>query len=166
MKKSDKIFTALVCLFFLGMSLLYLVLPKREFSPLEKRYLTQAPTLTARSLLSGDFGDEVEDYLADQMPGRDLFVGLNAYYERALGLQKSKDIWVLDGKLVRRPVTAKEDTIARRAAGISDIIQAGHTAVCPACFFIWPRNTWRPQPGRTGPPSHRAPAAGASGAYT
>lgn len=39
MKKCDKIFTGLICLFFLGMSLLYVVLPSRAFSPLEKRYL-------------------------------------------------------------------------------------------------------------------------------
>ena len=106
MKKCDKIFTGLICLFFLGMSLLYVVLPRRDFSPLEKRYLTQAPALEADALLNGSLGDEIEDYLADQMPGRDWFVGLNAYFERALGLQRSKDIWVVDGKLVRRPVQA------------------------------------------------------------
>ena len=33
MKKCDKIFTGLICLFFLGMSLLYVVLPRRDFSP-------------------------------------------------------------------------------------------------------------------------------------
>ena len=115
MKKCDKIFTGLICLFFLGMSLLYAVLPSRAFSPLEKRYLTQAPTLTAPNLLSGRFGDEVENYMADQMPGRDWFVGLNAYYERALGLQRSKDIWVVVGKLVRRPVQADDDALTRRA---------------------------------------------------
>lgn len=31
MKKCDKIFTGLICLFFLGMSLLYAVLPSRSF---------------------------------------------------------------------------------------------------------------------------------------
>ena len=39
MKKCDKIFTGLICLFFLGMSLLYVVLPSRAFSPLEKRMM-------------------------------------------------------------------------------------------------------------------------------
>ena len=49
MKKCDKIFTGLICLFFLGMSLLYVVLPSRAFSPLEKRtrwkitWLTRCP---------------------------------------------------------------------------------------------------------------------------
>lgn len=139
MKTCDKIFTGLICLFFLGMSLLYLILPKREFSPLEKRYLTQAPTLTARNLLSGDFGDEVENYMADQMPGRDVFVGINAYYERALGLQKSKDIWVLDGKLVRRPVTADADTVARRAAVVERFAQNQST---PVTLSLIPSAGW------------------------
>lgn len=139
MKTCDKIFTGLICLFFLGMSLLYLVLPKREFSPLEKRYLTQAPTLTAQNLLSGGFGDEVEDYMADQMPGRDVFVGINAYYERALGLQKSKDIWVLDGKLVRRPVTADANTVSRRAAVVERFAQNQST---PVTLSLIPSAGW------------------------
>ena len=139
MKTCDKIFTGLICLFFLGMSLLYLVLPKREFSPLEKHYLTQAPTLTAQNLLSGGFGDEVEDYMADQMPGRDAFVGINAYYERALGLQKSKDIWVLDDKLVRRPVTADADTVARRAAVVERFAQNQST---PVTLSLIPSAGW------------------------
>lgn len=139
MKICDKIFTGLICLFFLGMSLLYLILPKREFSPLEKRYLTQAPALTAQNLLSGDFGDEVEDYMADQMPGRDVFVGINAYYERALGLQRSKDIWVLDGKLVRRPVAADEDTVARRAAVVARFAQ---NQTVPVTLSLIPSAGW------------------------
>ena len=139
MKTCDKIFTGLICLFFLGMSLLYLVLPKREFSPLEKRYLTQAPTFTAQNLLSGGFGDEVEDYMADQMPGRDAFVGINAYYERALGLQKSKDIWVLDDKLVRRPVTADANTVARRAAVVERFAQNQST---PVTLSLIPSAGW------------------------
>lgn len=139
MKPCDKIFTALICVLFLGMSLLYLLLPRREFSPLEKRYLTQAPALTAGAVLDGSFADEVEDYLADQMPGRDFLVGLNAYYERALGLQKSKDIWVLGGKLVRRPVTADADTLSRRAGVVARF--AGSQSV-PVTLSLIPSAGW------------------------
>ena len=69
------------CGFLAVMAALYLFAPKMEFSQLEKRYLEDAPVLTTKSLTSGQFGEDMESYMADHIPGRDFFVGLNAYVD-------------------------------------------------------------------------------------
>lgn len=91
---------------FLGlMMVLYFLLPKQEFSQLEKRYLEDKPELTVDTLTSGEFGADVDLYMADHIPGRNFFVGLNAYVELYTGRQVSKDIYVARGdRLVEAPV--------------------------------------------------------------
>lgn len=139
MKLRDKIGAGLICAMILAVSLCYLFLPRREFSPLEKRYLRQPPRLTAQALLSGEWGDSVEDFLADQMVGRDFLVGLNAYCEKLLGLQKSKTVWTLDGKLVRRPVSPQPGMMERNIAAVNRFAQTAEVpvtlALVPSCGF-------------------------------
>ena len=104
-KRSD----ILTCVLFLGfvfvMLALYLVMPDQTFSEKEKRYLAESPKLTWQTLLSGEYGENVETYLADHIPGRDLFVGLASYYDLYSGRQVTKDIYVAEGdRLVEPPV--------------------------------------------------------------
>lgn len=102
----DQWITVIVFCAALGiMSVLYLVLPKTEFSETEKRYLEKAPVFTWQTLSSGQFGEDMETYMADHIPGRDFLVGLNAYFDRFTGRQVSKDIYVAEGdRLVEAPV--------------------------------------------------------------
>lgn len=109
----DRLTLFLFCTFLLCTALGYLLLPKSEFSELEKRNLAQVPQADWTSLLSGDWGSEIETYLADHMPGRNFFVGLNAYFDLFTGRQVSKDIWVVEDRLVEAPVQADADTIQR-----------------------------------------------------
>lgn len=91
---------------FLGiMAVLFLLLPKSDFSETEKRYLEDTPRLTVDTLTSGEFGEDVESYMADHIPGRDFFVGLNSYFDLLTGRQIAKDIYVAEGdRLVEAPV--------------------------------------------------------------
>ena len=87
------------------MAALFLVLPERDFSETEKRYLEKFPTFSWEKLASGEFGADIETYMADHIPGRDFLVGLNAYFENVTGRQVAKDIYCAeDGRLVEKPV--------------------------------------------------------------
>ena len=80
MKKAYKFLpAALFLIFIVGMMVLFFVLPKKEYSSSEKRYLEQAPSFSFQSLLSGKFGDDFEKFLSDQTAGRNFWVGLSAY---------------------------------------------------------------------------------------
>lgn len=87
------------------MALLFVLLPKEDFSETEKRNLAEFPTFTWENLSSGQFGEDIETYMADHIPGRDFLVGLNAYADKLSGRQISKDIYVAQGdRLVEAPV--------------------------------------------------------------
>ena len=105
MKKVYKCLPAIIFVaFIVTMLVLFLVLPKKEYSSSEKRYLQQAPEFSFSRLLSGDFGDDFGKFLSDQTAGRNFWVGLSAYYNYAVGNNGSNGIYKCqDGYLVNDP---------------------------------------------------------------
>lgn len=110
MKKLYHFLPALVFLVFLAaMALLLLFSPVREYSENEKRYLAGRPEVSAENILSGEAQKELEKFTADQIPGRDFFVGVNAYWNLATGRNAAQDIYYCDeGYLINAPKQADE----------------------------------------------------------
>ncbi len=103
-KLSERMLCLLFLLCIFAMALLFLLLPKENFSQKEKRYLEKAPELSWESLSSGSFGEKAEKYMADHLPFRDFLVGVAANTERLMGLQVTKDIYVGEsGRLYEAP---------------------------------------------------------------
>lgn len=112
------------CLILGIVSVLYLVLPKTDFSETEKRYLEKPPVFTWQTLSSGQFGADMETYMADHIPGRDFLVGLNAYFDRYTGRQVSKDIYVAEGnRLVEAPVQWNEALAQKNVSAINSFAE-------------------------------------------
>lgn len=104
---------ALFALALLAVPLYWLLCPRKTFSETERRYLAEPPKLT--SLKDWSFDDAVETYLADQLPGRDALVGLDAYTVLLSGRQVSEDIWMdREGYLVEAPVKASLEQLDKR----------------------------------------------------
>ena len=119
-KKTDIVYCALFCGFLAVMLVLFLVLPKTDFSEKEKRYLQESPELSWNNVLSGQYGEDVESYIADHVPGRDFFVGLSAYYDLLSGRQVAKDIYAAQGdRLVEAPVKQDQEAIRRNMSFIN-----------------------------------------------
>ena len=116
--KKVKFYEVLTCVLFCGfigiMGLCYLLMPKSDFSELEKRNLASSPELTWEQLVSGQYGTDLEDYMADHMPGRNFFVGLGAYYDLLMGQQAAKDVYRAEGnRLVEKPVIWNQEQVDR-----------------------------------------------------
>lgn len=93
------------CFIIFSVFIMFLVVPKKDYSPQEKRSLSDMPNFSMESLLNGDFGKDFETYLADQMPMRTAFVGLNSYYELCSGRNGSNGIYkAQDNYLFTTPV--------------------------------------------------------------
>lgn len=60
----------LVLLFSLGLYYILLAPRQSEYSPDENRTLAGFPEVSAQSVLSGEFGQQIETYLLDRFPGR------------------------------------------------------------------------------------------------
>ena len=126
--KKAKLHEIVTCVLFCGfigmMGLLYLVLPKTDFSELEKRELEAFPILNWETLTSGQFGADLETYMADHMPGRNFFVGLGAYYDLFIGQQPSKDIYLAEGdRLVETPVVWNQEQVEKNLRYIQNLSQ-------------------------------------------
>lgn len=93
-------------IFIFGMAVLFLFLPKSEYSSSEKRYLQQFPEVSLESVSSGEFGSEFEEFFADQFPARNLWVGFNAYYNLFTGNNGANGVYnCKSGYLINAPVS-------------------------------------------------------------
>lgn len=95
--------TVLFCLFIGGIFLGSMILPDKTFSPVENRNLAQAPKFSLDNMTSGKFMEDTEDYVNDQIIGRDFWVALKAWSERLTGKQENNGVYF-----------AKEDTLINR----------------------------------------------------
>lgn len=103
MRKQNK--KAILSVIFLvavfTLSVLFFVLPKSERSENEKRVLSEKPKLSFSSVADGTFSKELDTYLADHFPFRDLFVGINSYAKLLLGENGSSGVYKCkDGYLI------------------------------------------------------------------
>ena len=120
-RRLDKCICALFCAAIGLMLLLFLLLPQRDFSVREKRYLAKAPVLDRYTLFSGDFSRQAEAWAADHLPGRDALVGLKAWSEWLSGRQGAKEIYRgRSGRLYEAPLLADEAVLARKAGALRD----------------------------------------------
>ncbi len=85
MKRISEIITvAVFCLIIASLSITFLIMPDKLFSPTENRNLEQAPKWEKESFFQGDFAKTVNVYFADQFPLRDWFVRLKGVSELAM----------------------------------------------------------------------------------
>lgn len=135
MRKHNVAAAVLFCGFLFAIAAGYL-LPTSTFSEMEKRYLAQTPVVNMDTVFSGEWSRQAEDYLTDHVPGRNLFVGINAYMELMAGRQKLKDVWLVDGKLLEAPVVTDEKAISRNMKAINTFAetlgQTVHVMVVPS----------------------------------
>lgn len=101
-KLMQRITAAVFCLFIGGFGLLHILLPDRDFSPVENRSLAQLPSFSWEKLKDGSYTSELEMYLADQFPLRDSWIGLKTRYEYLLGQREFQDVYLCGDTLISR----------------------------------------------------------------
>lgn len=94
--KANLVTVILFLTLIFGFSIAFLLTPDRAFSEQENRSLRTLPRFSLDSLCNGSFGDDMNDYYADQFPLRDYLVGWKGLAE--LGLGKGENNGILLGK--------------------------------------------------------------------
>ncbi len=85
-KKIGNYVTISTFLFILmGLSLLCVLKPDKEFSENENRVLASKPSFSLDYLLKGSYTGDYETYVTDQFVARDQFIAMKGYTELALG---------------------------------------------------------------------------------
>ena len=96
-RKISIVTTALFAAFVLVFSILFFILPDKQISDTERRSLTQSPELTWKTLTDGTFSDRVNEYFNDQFPLRETFLGIKAFFERALLKRENNGVLIGSG---------------------------------------------------------------------
>lgn len=102
-KKTEYIYTVIVAaVLIFGLSLWAVLKPADDFSESERRPLEQLPELSVKSLLSGDFMENFEDYTNDQFPMRDTFRSVKALAQYYLfGLSDNNGLYYTEGQIAK-----------------------------------------------------------------
>lgn len=102
MKNFKKTFIALFYILVFIVPAILLLTPDKTFSNEENRLLAQRPELSLESIFSGQFMDDLEEYINDQFILRDKWVSVSTHIRRALGQSDIKNVIIQDGKLFNK----------------------------------------------------------------
>lgn len=133
MKTSTKniVICTMFGIFFVGMFLLCLFLPKPEFSYSERRKLAQMSPITAESIKSGSAMTSFETYSTDNFPQRDKFRTLKAVTSTYVFCRSdNNNIYVADGYAAKIEYPMKEAALnyaADRFRNVYNTLLAGKT---------------------------------------
>ena len=103
MKRRSLILISATAAFLLVLSIGTLIKPDVDFSPDENRYLTKKPAISVNNLLDGSFESTSEEYLSDQIIGRQKWVEMKSLTEAALGINDINGVYLcMGGRAVER----------------------------------------------------------------
>ena len=85
MKNMRLVITICFIAFVVGISAAGFLQKDREFSPNENRYLAEAPEFSWEDVLDGRFQEKLEEYLRDQIWGRDRWITVKTAVQKAAG---------------------------------------------------------------------------------
>ena len=138
-KKYSVFLTVLFLVFIFGFAIAFWLVPDRSFSEQENRYLAQLKAPTLRTLKSGQFMEDFEDYVIDQFPLRDRWIQAKAWSERALGKQENNGVYLgTDGQTLFAQYTAPTD-LAKRVANVNALAD---NAGVPVTFALVPDKSY------------------------
>ena len=142
-KKFSIFLTVLFCAFIGGVCVISLLLPDKDFSPLENRYLQKPPKLSLETLGSGKFMEDAEDYVSDHIAGRDFWVAAKAWSERLSGKKENNGVYFGAQNTLINRVKAPDPDKLKKDMGYVDAL-VGNVSV-PVYFGLIPSaaEIWR-----------------------
>lgn len=81
----DSITTILSAFCIVVLLVLLIVLPKKDFSNNENRYLASMPELSWKHIKEGSYMKDLDTYVTDHFPYRDFWMGLQSESQRLMG---------------------------------------------------------------------------------
>lgn len=108
--KIRKLTVCVLCAGILSLSACLLIMPKKEFSENENRYLEKMPELSVKTVLGGEYTESLGDWLADHFPMRDFFMSLKTGAEMAGGRREINHIYIAKDDYLIEPYAEPQNT--------------------------------------------------------
>jgi len=140
-KKYSIFITALFSVFVGGLFIAFLLSPKREFSDTENRVLAGAPELSWETVADGSYMEELETYIADQFPLRDMWIVIKSSCEYALGKREFNDVYLSGDTLISKVEQPDQNLVDRNLGYLEGFVQSVgkpvYLAIIPTAAEIW-----------------------------
>lgn len=133
---------AILAVILLGMALISLVRPDREFSEQENRMLTTAPSFTIAGIQSERLMKDLESYVADQFLLRDAWIRVKTTADLFLGKREFNGIYLgKDKYLMEKPSDPDREGVIRNMEAISTFCTANgnlrsNVMIVPNAAFV------------------------------
>lgn len=97
-----KIVSITVSIIIVVLLTLFIVLPKKNFSSNENRFLEKFPSINIESIFDGSFMSDFESFVEDHFPFREFFLNLKTNAFKLSGITKQSDVYFgKDGYLLQ-----------------------------------------------------------------
>lgn len=114
-----------------------ILLPDKKFSEKENRNLAQRPAFSFTALKSGEYTSDMNSYIADQFPLRNLWIKLRARCEMTLGHYFINGVYKGNNGFLFEDVTVQDsEGLAERLKTVNDFAETVNTV--PSYMMIVP----------------------------
>lgn len=113
-QKMSKILGMCFLTVIFGMLIIGILIPDRKYSAAENRALQSFPKFSLTEYLDGRFESKIDDYVDDQIPGRDQFIKVKAAADETVGVlenngvYRGKDGYLMENLTVPNPKNLTE----------------------------------------------------------
>ena len=102
-KQTNYILICVISVLLVFLTVASIIKPDVRMSENENRYLTKAPEIDIDDILDGSFEEQLEEYLSDQIIGRESWIKLTTGSMKALGSRDANGVFFLNnGGLAER----------------------------------------------------------------
>ena len=91
MRKMQKVFVIVFSMILFAVPVLFLLMPKQQYSAAERRKLKTVPAITTESILDKSYMQSLEEYFLDHFPFREQLRRIKAYYADDILQQKENN---------------------------------------------------------------------------
>lgn len=138
----NKIFFSIFMIVWIILILLNFIIPKKEFSEQENRYLARIPNFSFEDLVNGKYAESLDTYINDHFIFRNFWLKLNSALQLSTGKTENNGVYIgKDGYLFEKfeYTEAEEKNLQKAADVINNFAQKTNT---PTYFLLIPNSIY------------------------
>lgn len=138
----NKIFFSIFMIIWIILILLNLLVPKKQFSEQENRYLAKFPKFSFEDLVNGDYAESLDTYINDHFIFRNFWLKLNSAVQLSTGKTENNGVYIgKDGYLFEKfEYTQTEEKNLEKATNI--INSFAQKTDIPTYFLLIPNSIY------------------------
>ena len=131
----NRIFFASFILIWFAVAVVNLLIPRRDFSENENRFLADFPKYSLKAVLNGKFMNAFEDYVNDHFLCRDSWISAQSILEYLTGKRESNGVFICKNALISKLSGPNEAYVSANIEGINSFVSATNL---PTALMIVP----------------------------